>query len=201
LDRGRSSPFLSPSRLVRAATVQDDEQDDDDDNWQSLPQSRDELPRPTKRKYLCLSPGNNTGFEIPPEPPSSRPKKKARLSSTAAQKEAIVTKETTPKRKKRKFDEDAKYAIGMIAVEQKRFSNPTNRHVKTMGRWNFVKVEKGSAKVSNHTTKISTLKTQVTGTAAALHPSRNPDRNIGGLQNKFDHQRDHITPDEANISA
>jgi hypothetical protein len=140
LDRGRSSPFLSPSRLVRAATVQDDEQDGNDDNWQPLPQDRDEPPRPTKRRYLCLSPGNNTAFEVPPEPPSSRPKKKARLSSTAAQKEAIVTKETTPERKKRRVDEDAKYANRMIAVEQRRFTNPTNRHVKAMGRWNFVKV-------------------------------------------------------------
>jgi hypothetical protein len=28
----------------------------------------------------------------------------------------------------------------MNAVEQRRFTNPTNRHVKVMGRWNFVKV-------------------------------------------------------------
>jgi hypothetical protein len=198
----RTSPSPSPSRLVRAATVQDnDEDDDDDDNWQPLPQGRDEPPRPAKRKYRATRPGDNAAFEVPPEPQSSCPKKKAKLSKTAAQKEVIVIKEKTPERKKRMIDDDAKYTNRMIAAEQKRFVNTINKHVQAMSRWNFVKVEKGSAKVENHTIKISTLKTQVTGTAAALHPSLNPDRDIGGLKNKFDHQRERATPTEANTSA
>jgi hypothetical protein len=193
MDSGRLSPLpaLSPSPIVRAAALLDGEEDDDY-NWQPQPHGRDK-PQPTKRKYRATTADD---VEIPSEPQSPRPKKRTALD------EVTVTKETTPERKKRRIYDDAADANRIIAAEQRRLTNPTNKHIKAMKKWNYIKVGKGSAQVISHNNKVTALKTQVHGTAAALDPNLNSNRDIGGLKNKFDYQRERgATIDESQITA
>jgi hypothetical protein len=193
MDSGRPSPLpaLSPSPIVRAAASPDGEEDDDD-NWQPQPHGRDKL-QPTKRKHRATTADD---VEVPSELQSPRPKERTALD------EVTVTKETTPERKKRRIYDDAADANRIIAAEQRRLTNPTNKHIKAMKKWNYVKVEKGSAQVISHNNKVTALKTQVHGTAAALDPNLNSNRDIGGLKNKFDYQRERgATIDESQITA
>jgi hypothetical protein len=193
LDSARLSPLpaVSPSPLVRAAASPNGEEDDDD-NWQPQPDGRDK-PQPTKRKYRATTADD---VEVPSEPQSPRPKKRGALD------EVTVTKETTPERKKRRVHDDAADANRIIAAEQRRLTNPANKHIKAMKKWNYIKVGKGSARVISHNTKVTALKTQVHGTAAALDPNLNSNRDIGGLKNKFDYQRERgATVEEAQITA
>jgi hypothetical protein len=193
LDSGRLPPLpaLSPSPLVRAAASPDGEEDDDD-NRQPQPHGRDKS-QPTKHKYRATT---ADGVEVPSEPQSPRPKKRTALD------EVTVTKETIPERKKRRIYDDAADANRIIAAEQRRLTNPTNKHIKAMKKWNYIKVGKGSAQVIPHNTKITALKTRVHGTAAALDPNLNSNRDISGLKNKFDYQRERgATVDESQITA
>jgi hypothetical protein len=91
--------------------------------------------------------------------------------------------------RKRKSNHDAMEADRIIAAEQRRLANSTNKHVAAMRKWSFLKVAKGNAQVQNYATKVTALKTQIKGAAAALDPSLNADRDIGGARNRFDHQR------------
>jgi hypothetical protein len=193
LDSGRLPPLpaLSPSPLVRAAASPDGEEDGDD-NWQPQPHCRDK-PQLTKRKYRATTADD---VEVPSESQSPRPKKRAALD------EVTVTKETASERKKRRVHDDAADANRIIAAEQRRLTNPTNKHIKAMKKWNYIKVGKGSAQVIPHNTKVTALKTQIHGTAAALDPYLNSNRDIGGLKNKFDYQRERgATVDESQITA
>jgi hypothetical protein len=168
------------------------------DNGQPQSHGVDKPPRPPKRKYRTMSPDDNIVVKVPSQSRLPRPQNKKMLNQAVD--DAVEENEPSPEPKKRKVSRDAMEADRIIAAEQKRLANPKNKHLIAMRKWNFIKVAKGSAQARNHATKVNALKTQVKGAAAALDPSLNSDRDIGGAKNKFDRQRTNEL-NEANIGA
>jgi hypothetical protein len=75
------------------------------------------------------------------------------------QDEVVEKDENSPDPMKCEVNQEAVEADRIIAAEQKRLANSFNKHIAATGKWNFLKVAKGSAKVHSHATKVTTLKT------------------------------------------
>jgi hypothetical protein len=76
-----------------------------------------------------------------------------------------------------------------------------NQHFKTMSKWDYIKVEKGSATVKDYEIKVNKTKVQIAGVAPMLGPNINRARALGGKKTKFDLQDTRAEIPEAKIGA
>lgn len=134
---------------------------DDDDNWQPQTHGRDEPARKSKRKHQAMVVDENTDEDEDQVSDAPQPKKKAKVVKKP--KELEEPTEAKPKRtpapQKPKPYDATKELDRKANAEQVRLANAPNKHLKEMGTWDYVKVNKGGAAVQDRKANIEELHT------------------------------------------